>query len=113
MDPSEAFAEFLRVSGIRTMVTWKSSLPGVPCETCAATQVVPSYVAKQVLGIANQLGCSLSDAFLWASRLGAIVLANPASAGASTPMDALSSVVMGEYVARRQILRCALADRPA
>jgi hypothetical protein len=108
MDPATAVREFLRRRGVRSPAVERTSLPGAPCATCIATQLLPAAVAADVVHIAQSLGCAPAQAFEWASRVGAIVLSHRVTDKAEGPADALSAMVMGEYVHDQRQLRCDL-----
>jgi hypothetical protein len=108
LDPPRDVAGYLRAMGAGRHVIERSSLPGVPCQTCVATQVLPMHVAGDVVRLAELLSCEPPQAFLWASRVGSIVLSHPATDRASTPVDALGALVASEYLLERRQADCDL-----
>jgi hypothetical protein len=107
-DPGEALSAYLHARGA-AHVRDRMSLPGTPCDTCVATQMVPATAVPAVMALSMTLGVDASEAFRWASRIGAIVLSHAVVDSATGPEDALSALVLSEYVALRRRVDCELA----
>jgi len=110
MQPATDLGRYLRERGIRDA---KTPLPGTPCEMCVTRLMLPMEVAGRVVDIAVHLNCDAGAAFEWSSRLAAIVLSMPSSDAASTPIDALSALVLSGYVAEQRQISCDLGESPS
>jgi hypothetical protein len=108
-DPCQALGAYLKRMGVPDS-KHQIELPGTPCDTCAATQVIPARVAAAVVQLAQSLGVTPGEAFLWTSRIGAMVLAHVAADHARNPHDALSALVLGAYAGIRREIDCDLAE---
>ena len=107
-DPGEALGTYLHARGA-AHVPNRLKLPGIPCDTCVATLMVPAGIVAEVMRLSMHLGVDAPEAFQWASRIGAIVLSHRVVDAATGPEDALSAIVLAEYVALRRTIDCELA----